>query len=90
MFCDTSHFLRRSRCAVGGFSGLSRNEAVREDQPFRIGIVIVGEVALALELQRLTMRIRGGCLLDKAATQGFPDGSSFEVTVAKIGVMLFL
>ena len=27
MLCNTSHFLRRSRCTVGGFPGLSRNEA---------------------------------------------------------------
>jgi hypothetical protein len=38
-----------------------------EDQPFWAGIVVVSEIALALKLQRLAMRIRGGCALDEGA-----------------------
>jgi hypothetical protein len=38
-----------------------------EDQPFRAGIVVVSEVALALKLQCLAMGIRADCPLDEAA-----------------------
>src|SRR4029434_272433 len=62
--------LRRSRRAVGGFPGLSRSEPVGlEDQPFGAGIIVVAEIALALELQRLVVGIGGGCGLDEAAAQ---------------------
>ena len=68
MLFNTSYFLRRSRCAVGGFPGLSRNDAVR----LKTGLsgrelVVVSEVALALKLQCLAMGIGGGCALDEAA-----------------------
>jgi hypothetical protein len=38
-----------------------------EDQPFGAGIIVVAEIALALELQRLAVGIGGGCALDEAA-----------------------
>jgi hypothetical protein len=38
-----------------------------EDQPFGAGIIVVDEIALALELQRLAVGIGGGCALDEAA-----------------------
>src|SRR5262245_64636384 len=38
-----------------------------EDQPFGAGIIVVAEIALALELQRLAVGIGGGRALDEAA-----------------------
>src|SRR4029450_4457278 len=40
-----------------------------EGQPFGAGIIVVAEIALALELQRLAVGIGGGCGLDEARAQ---------------------
>jgi hypothetical protein len=46
---------------------LAQRSGSIEDQPFGAGIIVVAEIALALELQRLAVGIGGGCALDEAA-----------------------
>src|SRR4051812_28827816 len=53
-----------------GFSrGLAQRGGSIEDQPFGAGIIVVAEIALALELQGLAVGIGGGCALDEAAAE---------------------
>lgn len=48
---------------------LAQRSCSIENQPVRERIIVVAEVALALELHGLAMWIRGGCPLDEGATK---------------------